>query len=94
MLFLYADDGPDHRLTYLSVQLSLIALFLKVDLDILVAGRTAPSNSWANPMEKIMSIVYLGLQSIGIMRAEMGEDFEKTVANCSSLKKIRVGCSS
>ena len=28
MLFIYSDGGPDHRLTYLSVQLSLIALFI------------------------------------------------------------------
>ena len=35
--FLYTDGGPDHRLTYISVQLSLIALFLKFDLDYLCA---------------------------------------------------------
>lgn len=94
MLFLYADGGPDHRLTYLSVQLSLIALFLELDLDILIAGRTAPSHSWANPVERIMSILNLGLQSIGIMRAKMGDDFERTVEKCSNLKKLRVECSS
>ena len=42
VLFLYFDGGPDHRLTYLSVKLSLIALFLKLDLDFLCACRTAP----------------------------------------------------
>jgi len=26
ILFIYCDGGPDHRLTYVSVQLSLIAL--------------------------------------------------------------------
>ena len=31
ILFLYCDGGPDHHLTYLSVQLSLIALILKLD---------------------------------------------------------------
>ena len=44
-LFIYSDGGPDHRLTYVSVQLSLIALFLNLDLDLLVAARTAPSHS-------------------------------------------------
>jgi len=29
VLFVYSDGGPDHRLTYVSVQLSLICLFLK-----------------------------------------------------------------
>ena len=28
---LYSEGGPDHRLTYLSLQLSLIAVFLKFD---------------------------------------------------------------
>ena len=42
VLFLYTDGGPDHRLTYVSVQLSLISLFLQLDLDYLCAARTAP----------------------------------------------------
>ena len=36
LLFLYCDRGPDHRLTYLSVKLSLIFFFLKNDLDFYV----------------------------------------------------------
>ena len=70
ILFVYSDGGPDHRLTYVSVQLSLIALFLNLELDLLIAGRTAPSHSWANPVERIMSIVNLGMQCIGIMRGK------------------------
>ena len=64
VLFLYSDGGPDHRLTYLSVQLSLIALFLNLDLDYLCVGRTAPYHSWRNPVERIMSIINLGLQCV------------------------------
>ena len=67
VLFLYSDGGPVHRLTYLSVQLSLIALFLKLDLDYLCAARTAPCHSWRNPAERVMSIVNLGLQCVGLM---------------------------
>ena len=33
----------------------MIALFLNLNLDILVVGRTAPNNSWKNPVERIMS---------------------------------------
>lgn len=36
ILFLYCDGGSDHRLTYLSVKLSLICLFLHNDLDFYV----------------------------------------------------------
>ena len=43
IFLLYSDGGPDHRLTYVSVQVSLIALFLKLDLDFLCAAQTAPS---------------------------------------------------
>ena len=45
MLFVYSDGGPDHRLTYMSVKLSLICLFLKLDLNYLCAGRTASYHS-------------------------------------------------
>lgn len=79
VLLLYTDGGPDHRSTFMSVKLSMIALFRSLDLDMLVALRTAPSNSWANPVEKIMSIVNTGLQGVGLMRQEMSEDFEKAV---------------
>ena len=93
ILFIYSDGGPDHRLTYLSVQLSLIALFLNLDLDILIAGRTAPSHSWANPVERIMSIVNLGMQCIGVMREKGGSDFEEAVKKSKNLKDIRTNCS-
>jgi hypothetical protein len=93
ILFLYADGGPDHRLTFISVQLSLIALFLNMDIDILIAGRTAPFHSWANPVERIMAIVNLGLQCVGVMRKKMESDFEKCVSHCNSLKELRTQCS-
>ena len=72
MLFIYSDGGSDHCLTYLSVQLSSISLFINLDLDVLIAERTAPSHSWANPIERVMSILNIGLQLIGVMRAKVG----------------------
>ena len=56
VMFLYTDGGPDHRLTYLSVKLALISLFLKLDLAFLCACHTAPFHSWRNPVERMMSI--------------------------------------
>ena len=71
MLLIYTDGGPDHRCcTYVSVKLAYISLFLNLDQEVLIALRTAPSNSWANPVERVMSIVNTGLQ---------GEDFEKAI---------------
>ena len=89
ILFLYTDGGPDHRLTYVSTQLSLISLFLNLNLDLLCAARTAPNQSWRNPVERIMSIVNLGLQSVGVMRKEMSAEAEKALKNCNTLKSIR-----
>lgn len=62
IMFIYTDGGPDHRLTYLEVQLSLISLFLKLHLDFLCACRTAQYHSWRNPVERVMSILNLGFQ--------------------------------
>jgi hypothetical protein len=59
ILLLYTDGRPDHRCTYRSVQISLILLFLHGNFDFLCAVRTAPYNSWANPAERIMSILNL-----------------------------------
>ena len=63
----------------MSMKLSMIALFIELDLDELIALRTAPNNSWANPVEQIMSIVNIGLQGVGIMTKKGGDDFEKAI---------------
>ena len=42
----------------------------------LVALRTAPSNTWANPVERVMSIVNTGLQGVGLMRQKMSDEFK------------------
>lgn len=73
----------------MSTQLSLIALFLNLNLDMLCAARTAPNQSWRNPVERMMSIVNLGLQSVGLMRSEMSSVAEKALKNCNSLKQLR-----
>ena len=88
-LLIYTDGGPDHRVNYLRVQLFLIALFVTLDLDLLVAVRTPPGNSWKNPVERIMSILNLGLQCIGLMRAEMNEECEEIMKYCNSMEDIR-----
>lgn len=73
ILCLYTDGGLDHRLTYLSVQLSLVCLFLSGDFDMLIAARTPRRN----PPERIMSILNLALQAVGLMRSEASDECEK-----------------
>ena len=89
LLCIYTDGGPDHRNTYLSVQISLIALFISIDLDMLVVARTAPQNSYRNPVERVMSLLNIGLQAVGVMRQEMAENFEKVIHGCNSMQEIR-----
>ena len=89
ILFMYTDGGPGHKITYLSVQLSLISVILALDLDFLCACCTAPAQSWKNPIEWVISILNLGLQSVRLMRAECTESAEQALKNCNSLKQIR-----
>lgn len=89
VLFLYSDGGPDHRITSLSVKLSLVALYLKLDLDYLCVVRTAPYHSYRNPVERIMSILNLGLQAVALARAKMPDEMEAVTSRCNSLKALR-----
>ena len=40
-------------------------------------------------MERMMSILNLGFQSIGLMRSEMGEPAEAALKNCNSISLFR-----
>ena len=65
ILFLYSDGGLEHQVTFILIQISLICLLFNMDLDYLCAVRTALYHSGHNPVEPIMSVVNLGLQSVG-----------------------------
>lgn len=87
MIFLYTDGGPDHRLTYTSVKLTMVALFRKLDLDYLC---TAPHHSYRNPAERVMSVLNLGLQSVGLARRRLDKDEEEEqVLKCGSVSQVR-----
>lgn len=88
ILLLYTDGGPDHNVTFLSVQLSLIALFLQHDLDMLEAVRTAPYHSWKNPCERVNCILNIGLQAVGLMRGGMNDACEK-ISNCNTMDEMQ-----
>uniref|UniRef100_U9T5Z8 Uncharacterized protein n=1 Tax=Rhizophagus irregularis (strain DAOM 181602 / DAOM 197198 / MUCL 43194) TaxID=747089 RepID=U9T5Z8_RHIID len=89
VLCLYTDGGPDHRCTYACVQLSYICLFIALDLDYFVAVRTPPQHSWKNPVERIMSMLNLGLQSVGLMRAKMSGQSEELMSKVGTMNDIR-----
>ncbi|XP_052223762.1 uncharacterized protein LOC127839434 isoform X2 [Dreissena polymorpha] len=89
ILMIFSDGGPDHRITYHSVKLALIVLFKKLNLDMLIAGRSAPGHSWLNPAERIMSILNLALQNAALIRAECRPEFETTLNGANSMADIR-----
>ena len=53
----------------------------------IVAVRTPPYNSWKDPAERVMSILNLGAQAVGLMRENT--DIENLLGNCSGLKALR-----
>ena len=54
-------------------RLGLLALFLELDLDTMVVMRTAPTQSWGNPVERVMPVLHLGLQGVSLAREQMIE---------------------
>ena len=84
---MYTDGGPDHRTNFVSVQLSIISLFLKEDRDMVVAVRIPPYNSWKDPAERVMATLNLGAQAVGLMRTST--EIEDLLKGCNGLKSIR-----
>ena len=48
-----------------------------------------PYHGWHNPVERVMSLLNLGLQCVGIMRREGNELFEREMAQCDNMKALR-----
>lgn len=76
-------------MTFETVKLSLVQLFIQLDLDMLVALRTAPNHSWMNPAERCMSILNLALQHVALARKEMEPTYENAVKHKSTLGAVR-----
>lgn len=66
----------------------LISLFIYLDLDMLVAAHTAPQNSYRNPVERVMSLLNIGLQAVGVMRQKMPDNFEKVIHECNLMQEL------
>ena len=89
VLIIFTDGGPDHRPTFESVKVSLLALFVQLDLDMLVALRTAPNNSWMNLAERVMPVLNLALQHCALCRDSMQENSEKKMRNKGCMTAVR-----
>ena len=84
----YTDGGADHNVTFIRVQLSLVAFAVENNVDILVAGRTAGGHSYVNPCERTMSTTNLALMNVALARDEGSDEFEKTMKVVSGSKSL------
>ena len=90
ILIVYTDGGPERMVTYESVKIPLCVLFRRnPNLDIVIALRTAPGQSYVNYVERIMSILNIGFQNMAISREEMSMQFEKVVRSCKGWDELR-----
>ena len=76
VLVIVSDGGPDHRVTFGSVQVASLSLFCSLDLDMLVCVRTCPYQSWTNVAARIMSTLNLALQNVSLARSNMSQRAE------------------
>ncbi len=89
-IIMYTDGGPDHDFKHTSVRLGLLALFWETDLDTMVVMRTAPTQSWGNPVERAMSVLNLGLQGVALARHELEDEvYEKEFKKRNSMGALR-----
>ena len=88
MLLLVTDGGADH-VTHASVQASLIATFVKLDLDFLFAMRTYPTQSWAYLAERVMPILNNALQNVSLEMDSMDDNNEKIISENTNMAKLR-----
>lgn len=89
ILLLITDGGGDHNITHASVQASLLALFIDLDLDFLCAMRTCPTQSWTNLAERVMSILNIALQHCALEREKLSGQLEDIVKKCNNMNKLR-----
>ena len=89
ILLKYTDGGTDQRNTLQSVQCASICLFKEFNLDMLIAVRCAPGQSYINPAERIMSVLNYGLQNCATERARLDEESEKILKRCNSMAELR-----
>ncbi|XP_060561163.1 uncharacterized protein LOC132720934 [Ruditapes philippinarum] len=85
----FTDGGTDHRNTLEHVKCASICLFKELDLDMFVACRCAPGQSFINPAERVMSILNIGLQNCTLSREKSEDAVEDVLKKCNSMDDLR-----
>ena len=68
-------------------------LFISLDLDMLIAKRNAPMQSYCNPAERVMATLNLALQNIALEGKETSPEMEWKINCCSTLKLLHQAAS-
>ena len=89
MLAVYSDGGPDHNTSFMSVKLAALVLFVSLNLDVYIAVRCAPMQSYRNPAERCMSTLNIALQSVSLARSPMTPQFEGIMKGLTTLSAVR-----
>lgn len=89
VLVIVSDGGPDHRISYVSVQVALIALMMELHLDMFICARTCAYQSWQNIAERIMSTLNLALMNVSLCRTQLPDGHEETVHSMTTLTDLR-----
>ncbi len=85
----FTDGGPDQNISFLNVMVSWLAYFIVSGCDSLVVGRTAPTQSWTNPAERVMMVLNLAVSNCALSRDNMGDEFEKKMKKCNRMASVR-----
>ena len=70
---------------YRSVKISMIALFLKLNLDMLVCMQMCPYQSWRKPAERVMSTLNVALQNVPLMSDKIDDEMEWAIKFMNNL---------
>jgi hypothetical protein len=89
VLVIKTDGSPDCNTTYMAVQLAALALALEMDAEMVVLMRTAPGQSYVNPVERVMSVLKLAGQGLATARAACTPETEAVLKDANSMKQVR-----
>jgi hypothetical protein len=89
VLVIQTDGGPDRNNQFVAVQLAYLALAVKLGCKLLILKRTAPGQSYVNPVERVMSVVNLSLYGLALERGLCREETEDLIKGCNSMKTRR-----
>ena len=89
MLLIYSDGGPDYRTSFWSVQLAHVMQFIALDLDLLIAARTALHHNYSNHAERIMSLLNIAPQNSALQGRSKSEEYESRLKSLKTMTSIR-----